>query len=132
MNQRRSPIAANEVPNTGYRHTRLLLNDFTPASHWIVIKEDLEQNTYMEGPDGMVIELSIPDKKYHTLGTVLSVGPMGADRGIRVGDKVVYEQWQGGKWAFTIPEIINESRQVYREEECLIMSCDSVWCIIRD
>jgi len=121
MNQQKRSLN-NLIEKGKYRHTRLLLDNFHPTSHWIIIEEDLVQTRDVGG-----VELEIPDKKYNTLGHVLSVGPQAIEAGIKVGDKVVYEQWQGGRWAFTTP--IPDG--TYVEKECLIMSTDSVWAIIR-
>lgn len=106
--------------NYNYRHTRMLLEDFQPSTHWIVVKEELERNS----ETGIII----PDKHFATIGTIMAVGPEGKLDGIAVGDKVMYEQWQGGKWAFTIK---NPNAMIYDELECLIMSVDSIWAIIK-
>ena len=141
MNNRR-PILSKEVPvGRGYRHTRLNLSDYTPTSHWVVIKEELERDIDLGNGDF----IHVPDQKTATIGTVMALGEEAKALGIRLGDKVIYEQWQGGRWAFTITHfepseamLANPNRmtggvkKVYEELECLIMSLDSVWTIIRE
>lgn len=120
------PILSKEVPiNRGYRHTRLNLADYTPTSHWVVIKEELERDIPLDG--GGIIH--VPDQKAATIGTIKALGEEAKALGLRLGDKIIYEQWQGGKWAFT--ETFQHT-PVPEELEVLIMSLDSVWTIIRE
>lgn len=135
MNQR--PIDSRTITNLGYRHTRMNLADYKPTTHWVVIKEELERDIKLDS-GGMI---HVPDAKNVTIGTIMALSDEAEAEGMKVGDRVIYEQWQGGRWAFTVddPDRIfytaeeGFSKAHYRTEEleCLIMSQDSVWCIMR-
>lgn len=134
----RAPISSKGVPGVGYRHTRLQLKDFKPTSHWLVISENLGRNHQVGETT-----IYVPDAKNATMGLVEAVGPEAEEVGIKVGDKVMYEAWRGGRWAFTVASFEGKylpgtcdvpaediMKVKYEELECLIISLDAIWAII--
>lgn len=153
-----TPITSRQIPNLGYRHTRILLEDFQATTHWLVLEEGLERpNEY-----GVII----PDQKASTTGKILACGPEAVAAGLSVGDEVIYEAWMGGRWAFTTIEYrtdnmgetcrcggrfnenhfmddidgtlhcdfcsnsINHWTTQYEEKKVLIISLDHVWVLL--
>ncbi len=57
---------------------------------WVAVEENLKSHTRESG----LVEL---EKKATTFGRVLGVGVNVAED-LRVGDFVLYEEWQGGRW----------------------------------
>lgn len=77
---------------------------------WVAVVEDLEEHV---APNGLVSNVS---KKATTVGRVLGVGvKVGED--LRVGDTIVYEEWQGGRWDLG-------------GQKCLIMDIENVLGVI--
>lgn len=68
------------------------IKDLEMSSHWIAVREELARE-----PVGGVF---LPDLKNNTIGTVLKAGDLAVDYGVGPGDRVVYREWQGGRWVF--------------------------------
>jgi co-chaperonin GroES (HSP10) len=103
------------VPGIGYQWTGVRLTDFNPTSHWMVVREHLGRESQSH--------IVLPDAKNTTTGTVIKVGTEPARAGINAGDVVLFEEWQGGRWAFE-DEDGGQAR-------VLIMSVDNVLCVVR-
>ncbi len=58
---------------------------------WVAVEEDLDMHV---APSGLATNVN---RKATTVGRVLGVGvKVGED--LRVGDTILYEEWQGGRW----------------------------------
>lgn len=104
------PARKLSVPGKGYRFTGVKLSDLILTSPWIVLKENLEREA-----EGLVL----PDLKNTIHGEVLALGKDCLDEGIQIGDHVVYEEWQGGRWNFE------------DAGNCLVTSIDSILLLVR-
>ena len=92
--------------------------DFHNTGAWVSVREELGR----DGPAGLVI----PDRKNAVFGTVLDAGPAATAAGVAPGDRIIYEEWQGGRWSF------RDRCAEGGELRCLIMGIESVLCIVRE
>lgn len=76
----------------GYTSVDVRLEDCKLQSHWIMLEEELETPGLPEG-------LIAVQKKSTTIGKVLLVGAK-VEEDIRPGDRVLFAEWQGGRWSF--------------------------------
>ena len=86
----RTPV--NPAVYAGYTNVDVRLEDVELQGHWVMLEEDLETPGL---PAGLI---AVP-KKNTTIGTVLLVG-VKVQEDIRPGDRVLFTEWQGGKWSF--------------------------------
>lgn len=77
---------------------------------WVAVAEDLGEHV---APSGLVSNVS---RKATTVGRVLAVGVKVAED-LRVGDTILYEEWQGGRWDIG-------------GEKCLIMDIENVLVVL--
>jgi len=75
----------------GYTAVDVRLEDCDLRGHWIALEEELETPGLPEG-------LLVVSKKNTTIGTILLVGDK-VDEDIRPGDRVLFAEWQGGRWS---------------------------------
>lgn len=101
------------VPGIGYAYTDMRLEDFAPVGDWVVVREQLDRP---ETESGIIV----PSAKNTTRGTVVATGVASGD--FAVGDEIVFEEWQGGRWAFR--------RDDGEVDRCLIMSADKILCVV--
>lgn len=80
-------------------------------NQWVAVEEELDER---ESKAGLVL----PSKKQNTIGRVVAVGSC-VNEDVRLGDSVVYESWQGGRWQFG-------------DQKCLIMEEDQILAVIRE
>jgi len=76
----------------GYTATDVRLEDMRFQRYWVVVEEELETL-------GLPAGLIAVQKKNTTVGRVLAVGAK-AEEDIRAGDRILFTEWQGAKWAF--------------------------------
>jgi len=76
---------------SGYTSSGVSLDEMSLRGHWVVLREVWDQFA----PEGIVL----PRRGNTTIGEVLSVGDR-VDEDINVGDKILFEEWQGGRWSF--------------------------------
>ena len=76
----------------GYTAVDVRLEECRLRGHWVMLEEELETPGLPEG-------LIVVARKNTTIGNVLLVGDkVGED--IRPGDRVLFAEWQGGRWSF--------------------------------
>lgn len=76
----------------GYKAENIRLDQLKLRGHWIMLTEELETPGL---PAGLI---GVP-KKNTTVGVVVLVGER-VSEAIKPGDRVLFAEWQGGKWAF--------------------------------
>lgn len=77
---------------------------------WVAVKEELEE----QERNGLVL----PSKSVTTIGRVVAVGSSTSERyGVKPGDRVIYEQWQGGRWCIG-------------DEKVLIMDAEHILAVV--
>ena len=86
----RAPV--NPAVYAGYKHVDVRLEDMRFQRYWVVVEEELET---LGLPEGLIAV----QKKNTTVGRVLAVGAK-VDEDIQVGDRILFTEWQGAKWAF--------------------------------
>lgn len=100
------------MPNyAGYLFLPIAITAFQPGPSYVVVEEELDVAA-IAGAFGTVAQLR---RKHTTTGRLLAVGADGRALGMRPGDRIVYEAWQGGRWSFR-----DETRED-GEVRCLIM-----------
>jgi co-chaperonin GroES (HSP10) len=98
----------------GYTRVERPHKKLNMLSDYVAIQEDLSRDESTR--------IILINKKNTTIGTVLGVGP-GVEY-CKVGDRVLFEEWQGGKWAF--PDDDKSDGQL----KCLIMREMYVECLL--
>jgi co-chaperonin GroES (HSP10) len=97
----------------GYTRVEQDFESLRLTADYVAIEEDFERASV----PGLVL---LPASNT-VLGTVLRVGPgLTEMTGISAGDRVLFTEWQGGKWAFA------DRRLPGGERKCLIMSSDYI------
>jgi len=86
----RAPV--NPAVYAGYTNVDVRLEDVKLQGHWVMLEEDLET-------PGLPAGLISVQRKNTTVATVLLVGAK-VEEDIRPGDRVLFQEWQGGKWSF--------------------------------
>jgi len=86
----RTPVSPSVY--AGYTAVDVRLEDCKLQGHWIMLEEELETPGV---PEGLIV---VP-KKNTTVGTILLVGAK-VEEDILPGDRVLFAEWQGGKWSF--------------------------------
>lgn len=106
------------MPNfAGYSFLPIELQKFTPGPRFLVVEEVLESDPI----SGKFGSIELLDKKNTVHGRVLAVGSeVQKLHNIRVGDYVVYGQWQGGRWSF------RDLTKDDGEQRCLIMDMQCI------
>lgn len=99
----------------GYTRVELPFSELSLLNDYVAVGEDLSRST----DSGIVL----PNRKNTNIGVVLKVGSM--VEGISEGDRILFEEWQGGKWAF--PDSNKEDGQL----KCLIMNSEYVHCVLQ-
>lgn len=98
------------VPGIGYLRHSVDLERLLMVGRWIVVEEIFDEQ---EQPSGILV---VGQGTPHTVrGRVLKAGPEAALDGLKVGEEVIYDEWQGG-------------RHDLGGRRTLIMACDSVLC----
>lgn len=106
------------MPGVGYARQPMRLTELELVGQWIVVREDAADPV---SAHGLVI---VRQGTLHgVIGTVLLAGPEAGLEGVGAGDKVVYEEWAGGRWALKG----NDGEDVH----VLIMSVDRVLALVR-
>lgn len=78
--------------------------------NWVMVKEELERRS----DSGLVI----PPASATTVGSVIAIGDSASERyGVKVGDRVIYERWQGGRWQIG-------------DEKVLIMDVENILAVV--
>jgi len=80
---------------SGYTSVGVSLDEMGLRGHWVIIKEVWDR----PAPAGIIL----PRAGNTVIGEVLKVGEH-VDEAIKVGDKVLFEAWQGGRWSFADAE----------------------------
>jgi co-chaperonin GroES (HSP10) len=80
---------------SGYTSSGVSFEEMTLRGHWVVLAEVWDR----PAPEGILLL----QPKNTTIGKVLAVGER-VDEEIYVGDKVLFEEWQGGRWTFVDSE----------------------------
>ena len=79
-----------------------------PLPGWVMLQEEFSQDKYanLAGVDIEIATLGISNTTY---GNVLAVSSE-SDLGVSVGDRVVYREWEGGRWSLhdKVVLLINE------------------------
>lgn len=89
------------------------------SSDYVALEEMLER----AGPDGLVL----PSLGNAKMGKVLKIEPdLTEMTGVRLGDVVVFQEWEGGRWAF------QQDDNPAAEVRCLIMSSDFILARVAD
>jgi len=101
----------------GYTRVERSLEDFEPTLDYVVIAEELER---------LHASIIIPPASNTTIGLVLKAGPLAVAAGVAVNDRVMFAQWEGGRWA-----MLDEGAAdgVVR---CLIMRTEHVLARVED
>lgn len=102
-----------KMPGAGYFWTGADIETFEPLSHWVVVRERLVRLN----PAGIIL----PNVDHNMIGDVVAAGP---ESGVRAGDTVVYEEWQGGRWAFKDRKVDGGVSKL------LIMASDNLSCLV--
>jgi co-chaperonin GroES (HSP10) len=96
----------------GYTRVEEQFSALRLTADYVAVEEDLERPSSA----GIVV----PRAGNTKTGTVLRAAPDLAEMvGIREGDRVVFAEWQGGRWAFA-----DDSPS--GERKCLIMASDGI------
>ena len=73
-----------------------------PIPGWVLLEEVFMGDEHMVPGTDVVLYINIPFNYNTMYGVVLAVHPITANElGITLGSKVIYKEWQGGRWAFT-------------------------------
>ena len=74
--------------------------NITPLPGWIIIEEQFEQDQRAIVA-GVEIAIAQPGTTNTTIGKVVNVNNEDAKSiGISAGEKIVYREWEGGRWDF--------------------------------
>lgn len=97
----------------GYTRVEEQFSRLRLTADYVAIEEDLERKS--EG--GLII----PPASNTKVGTVVRIAPDLAEMtGVSEGDRVVFAEWQGGKWAFA------DEGSPTGERRCLIMTSNNL------
>lgn len=94
----------------GYHRIPVELRTLEMYGSWLLVTEELAEKVR---PSGLVTNVN---KKATTVGRVLKTGS-GLKEDIQEGDRIVYEEWMGGKWSID-------------DVDCLIMTEENVLMVI--
>ena len=73
-----------------------------PIPGWVLLEEVFMGDTHAVPDTDVVLSIAVPFNYNTMYGVVLAIHPITAEElGVTLGDKVIYEEWQGGRWAFT-------------------------------
>lgn len=97
------------------------IDSFVPTTGWIAVREKLERE-----PSAALAAVGFQflNKGNATVGEIVAVGPWAENDGLKKGDRIVYTEWQGGRWSFRGGEV--------DDVRVLIMSVDDVLCIVEE
>lgn len=107
---------ANQTANSilkklsNYTWIEKKIEDLELAPGYVAVIEELERKS----DSGIYI----PPAGNAKIGKIVKLGNQRED--VKVGDRIIYEEWQGGKWNFVNPERIDE------EVKCLIMGSEYI------
>lgn len=77
---------------SGYADTGVELDDLELFGSWVIVEEEWERP---DAPAGIILVKPINT----TTGVVAAVG-RDADEDINVGDRILFQAWEGGRWSF--------------------------------
>lgn len=92
------------------------INDLELAPGYVAIIEELERKSDFG--------IFIPPAGNAKIGTIIKIGEQSED--VKIGDRILFEEWQGGKWNFVNPKGIDE------EVKCLIMGSEFILAKIEE
>lgn len=103
----------------GYTRVEEQFSKLKLTADYVAIGEDLEVKT--------ATNLFIPPSSNSKIGIILKIAPDVADIiGVQEGDRVVFSEWQGGRWAFA------DSEAPDGERKCLIMTSNHLLARVKD
>ena len=103
----------------GYTRVEEQFSGLRLTADYVAIGEDLEVRTGTS--------LFIPPMSNSKVGIILKIAPDVAEMiGVEEGDRVVFSEWQGGRWAFA------DSGEPSGERKCLIMTSNHLLAKVED
>lgn len=101
----------------GYTRVEEPFSELVLTADYVAIEEDLERKS----GSGLVI----PEASNTKMGTILKLAPgLPEMTGLAEGDRVVFTEWQGGKWAFA--DVDSPSG----ERKCLVMTSNHILAVV--
>lgn len=98
---------------SGYTRVERGFDALRLSADYIAVTEELER--------AMDFGVVLPSRGNATVGVVDRVAPMVEEMfGVAEGDRVLFSEWQGGRWAFLDPSRSDG------EKRCLIMSSEYI------
>jgi len=76
---------------SGYTSSGVSLDGMCLLGHWVILKEVWDR----PAPAGVILL----QPKNTTIGEVLAVGAR-VEEALSVGERVLFEEWMGGRWTF--------------------------------
>jgi len=104
------------IPGAGYLRQGVFLDDLRFLGQWVCVQEVFES----ERPSGLVI--AQPGTRHTVFGEVLAAGDEAELEGVEPGRRVVFQEWQGGRWQFPA--------RGGQEQRVLIMTVDDVLALV--
>jgi co-chaperonin GroES (HSP10) len=115
--ERRARVKSFRVPGAGYARQPVQLSELELVGQWLVVREEQPEP---ERPSGLVVVRQ--GTAHGVLGEVILAGAEAELEGLSAGDRIIYEEWAGGRWALK-----GEDGEDVR---VLVMSIDKVLALV--
>lgn len=103
----------------GYTRVEEEFSTLRLTADYVAIGEDLEVKTGSN--------LIIPPMSNSKVGVILKIAPDVAEMlAVKEGDRVIFSEWQGGRWAFA------DSGEPNGQRKCLIMTSNHLLARVED